>query len=202
MDVFNKPAITQEPEGAFSKSDLYRAAKMAIKLFKLIDDNEQLETWIQVKIAKSADYLDAVLHYLEYQSKFGIQGTHGIQHVDELTGDLEVPELAESTVYERSLQSLLESAKKKSANVSEVKKTKKMPSKSCQMEAKKKPSAGMTKKEKSSVTKQARAGKDIGKPGKKFGEVASKAAKQYGSKEKGEKVAAAAMWKAQAKKGK
>lgn len=58
-----------------------------------------------------------------------------------------------------------------------------------------KPSAGLSKKEKSKVVKQAKAGKDIGKPGKQFKDVAAKAAKEYGSKEKGEKVAAAAMWK-------
>ena len=62
-----------------------------------------------------------------------------------------------------------------------------------------KPSAGLTKKQKSSTVKAAKSGKDIGKPGKKFKDVAKKAEKQYGSKEKGEKVAAAAMWKAKAK---
>jgi len=62
-------------------------------------------------------------------------------------------------------------------------------------EAKKKPSSGLTKKEKSEVVKKAKAGKDIGKKGKGFEDLAKKAAKQYGSKEKGEKVAAAAMWK-------
>lgn len=60
---------------------------------------------------------------------------------------------------------------------------------------KKKPSSGLTKKEKSAVVKKAKAGKDIGKKGKGFEKIASKAAEKYGSKEKGEKVAAAAMWK-------
>jgi hypothetical protein len=54
-------------------------------------------------------------------------------------------------------------------------------------------------KERSALAKKARAGKDIGKPGKGFEKVAAKAAKQYGSKEAGERVAAAAMFKAQAK---
>jgi hypothetical protein len=70
-------------------------------------------------------------------------------------------------------------------------------------EAKKKPSAGLSKKQKSAVAKKARAGKDVGKKGKGFEKVASKAAKKYGSAEKGRKVAAAAMWrgvKARAKK--
>jgi len=62
-------------------------------------------------------------------------------------------------------------------------------------EAKKKPSAGLTKKEKSEAVKKAKAGKDMGKPGKAFKEVEKKAEKEYGSKEKAKKVAGAAFWK-------
>ena len=46
---------------------------------------------------------------------------------------------------------------------------------------------------------KARAGKDIGKPGKAFGKIAADAAKRYGSKEKGEKVAGAVLAKLRAK---
>lgn len=62
---------------------------------------------------------------------------------------------------------------------------------------KKKPSAGMTKKEKSAVVKKAKAGGDIGKKGKGFEKV-EKAAKKGGAKDP-KAVAAAAMWKGQAK---
>ena len=55
---------------------------------------------------------------------------------------------------------------------------------------------------KSTIAKKARAGKDLGKPGKNFAKVAAKAAKKYGSAEAGKKVAAAAMWKNLAKRGK
>lgn len=58
-----------------------------------------------------------------------------------------------------------------------------------------KPSAGLTKEKKSEVVKKAKKGEDIGKKGKGFEKIEDKAAKKYGSKEKGEKVAAAAMWK-------
>jgi hypothetical protein len=54
-----------------------------------------------------------------------------------------------------------------------------------------KPSAGLSKAKKSSVVKDAKAGKDIGKPGKSFDKVA----KAAGGGEKGEKIAAANMWK-------
>ena len=48
--------------------------------------------------------------------------------------------------------------------------------------------------------KKAAAGKDIGKPGKAFAQIAKDAAGRYGSKEKGEKVAGAVLAKLRAKK--
>lgn len=57
------------------------------------------------------------------------------------------------------------------------------------MEAK--PSAGLSKAKKSAVAKKAAAGKDIGKKGKGFEKIAQAA----GGGEKGQKIAAAAMWK-------
>jgi hypothetical protein len=69
-------------------------------------------------------------------------------------------------------------------------------------EVKKKASAGLTKKEKSTIAKKAHAGKDIGKKEKGFEKVAKAGEKQYGSEEAGKRVAAAAMWKGEAKKAK
>ena len=54
-----------------------------------------------------------------------------------------------------------------------------------------KPSAGLSKAKKSAVVKKAQKGGDIGKPGKNFDKVA----KAAGGGKKGEKIAAAAMWK-------
>jgi hypothetical protein len=47
--------------------------------------------------------------------------------------------------------------------------------------------------------KKARAGKDIGKPGKQFSKIAKSAGERYGSKERGEKVAGAVLAKLRAK---
>lgn len=47
--------------------------------------------------------------------------------------------------------------------------------------------------------KKARAGKDIGKPGKAFAQIAKSAGERYGSKERGEKVAGAVLAKLRAK---
>lgn len=61
------------------------------------------------------------------------------------------------------------------------------------------PSAGLSKAEKSSIVKKAKAGEDLGKKGHGFEKVEKAAEKKYGSKEAGEKVAAATMWKNAAK---
>lgn len=62
-------------------------------------------------------------------------------------------------------------------------------------EQKSKPSAGLSKEQKSAVAKKAHKGENVGHGN--FGKVAAKAAKEYGSKEAGEKVAAASMWRNQ-----
>jgi hypothetical protein len=47
--------------------------------------------------------------------------------------------------------------------------------------------------------KAARAGKDLGKPGKNFAKIAASATKRYGSKEAGERVAGGILAKLRAK---
>ena len=58
----------------------------------------------------------------------------------------------------------------------------------------------MAPKKKSYSAKSARAGKDVGKRGKNFSKIESKAATRYGSKEAGKRVAGAALAKLRAKK--
>jgi hypothetical protein len=57
-----------------------------------------------------------------------------------------------------------------------------------------------TKEQRSAIAKKAIKGKDMGKPGKGFEKIAEKAAKKYGSKEAGKKVAGAMFWKTMTKK--
>ncbi len=54
---------------------------------------------------------------------------------------------------------------------------------------------------KSYSAKQAVKGKDIGKKGKNFSKIADKAARKYGSKEAGKRVAGAILAKLRAKRG-
>jgi hypothetical protein len=57
-------------EGAMARADLYKLANYSLKLFKQLDDNAQLESWVQAKVTKAADYIASVYHYLEYEMKF------------------------------------------------------------------------------------------------------------------------------------
>ena len=61
-------------EAAMARADLYKLANYSMKLFKMIQDGDQLEGWVQAKITKSADYIASVYHYLEYEMKFSEYG--------------------------------------------------------------------------------------------------------------------------------
>jgi hypothetical protein len=353
-DNMNQAPVGQEPigthgetdrEGAMAKADLHKLASYSIKLFKKIQDEDQLEGWVQAKITKAADYIASVYHYLEYEMEFSdygakldnsemynedqklaiknklmeakakvaelkkLQATKVKEAFDDKakvgdtkktpTGELtktdkgvihkntsykdEGDEIASNAKSGKGIKSHakaqsaaekkdrapalkqspksaktwgmkdgakfdnrdkvaeatksdkadkdydgdgeVESGKdeylgskiraaKKAGKLKEgtcsachkdpcvCKKEKKcnecgmFESKcECSTNESAKPSAGMTKKEKSAVVKDAKAGKDIGKPGKSFDKVA----KAAGGGKKGEKIAAAAMWKNKAK---
>ena len=63
-------------EGAMAKADLYKLANYSLKLFKQMHDDDQLESWVQAKITKAADYIASVYHYMEYEMKFSEYGEH------------------------------------------------------------------------------------------------------------------------------
>lgn len=321
-------------EGAMAKADLYKLANYSFKLFKKIQDEDQLEAWVQAKITKAADYIASVYHYLEYEMEFSDYGKRldnsdvlsesqkvelknklveakekikelkkkqaekiaskkveegqeelkkagdsyktsrggtvtktatGVRHEkgdysDETEAEpaqskpskasksasekkadkekeIKLPKPAKGTrisgmkngeKFEKVVKEAAKSPKakkdydkdgkvesekdevigsrRKAAGLDEAKSCNESAKgescpvhglKECPMEESA-PSAGMTKKEKSTVAKKAVAGKDIGKPGKNFDKVA-KAAEKGGAKD-GKAVAAAAMWKSAKKK--
>jgi hypothetical protein len=65
-----------DQEGKMAKADLYKLATYSHKLFKQLSDDDKLESWIQAKITKAADYMASVYHYLEYEMKFSEYGHH------------------------------------------------------------------------------------------------------------------------------
>ena len=53
-----------------AKQDLYKTAQQSAKLFKLINENQQLEGWVSAKISKAAEDISTVYQYLSYEKQF------------------------------------------------------------------------------------------------------------------------------------
>ena len=51
-------------EGKMAKRQLVQAAEHSTTLLKLIDDDEELDAWVQSKITLASDYLAKVYHYI------------------------------------------------------------------------------------------------------------------------------------------
>lgn len=74
IDMEPMQSPEKDDEGRMAKADLYKLANYSLKLFKQLDDNQQLEGWVQAKITKAADYVASVYHYMEYEMKFSEYG--------------------------------------------------------------------------------------------------------------------------------
>jgi|LakMenE18May11ns_1017448.scaffolds.fasta_scaffold9537601_2 hypothetical protein len=138
---------------------------------KMGNQEKNIPAWIQDHITNAENFINqASKNYHEYNG--------GEYDMDELPdGTVEVP-AGDAEDLDMNLQSMMEDL----------------------LEAKKKPSAGLSKKQKSAIVKKAKSGKDMGKKGKGFEKIV-KAAKKSGA-DNPEAVAGAAFWKGQAKKAK
>ena len=303
MDLDNLQPKPENHEAAMARADLYKLANYSMKLFKMIQEGQELEGWVQAKITKAADYIASVYHFMEYEMK-----------VSEYGETLENAEMYSESVRRAFEQKLFEAKakmkemskknakdvkmdeaakpdfldmdkdgdkkepmkkavadKKKSAVAKDVKEAeeKRAPAKKQEREVtlpsgaktkatkvqgwqsqkadkaadkdldeskdEKRAPAKKTEREttlpsgaKVKTTKvqgwqsqkadkaadkernvdestgdysavKARAGKDIGKPGKQFAKIAKSAGERYGSKERGEKVAGAVLAKLRSK---
>ena len=56
-----------DEEGGMAKSQLYKMAKYAMMLHDSLEDDTQLEAWVQSKITIASEYIGKVKHYLEYE---------------------------------------------------------------------------------------------------------------------------------------
>jgi hypothetical protein len=263
-------------EGAMAKADLYKLANYSFKLFKKIEDEDRLESWVQAKITKAADYIASVYHFIEYEKKFSEYGDH-LENSDmysesqkrvmknklmeakskikelkiveakkadapknnpvakfskefnkasvepdkkkdskagkekhknkavEIDESSKLNELGRDTLksyIKASNQDVIDksiklgktgSSKKQADLIHKVSNRGQGVNRATDRLEEAKPSAGLSKATKSAVVKKAKAGKDIGKPGKGFAKV-EKAAKKSGATDP-KAVAAAAMWK-------
>ena len=56
-------------EGEMAKTNLYKIADYAKDLCALLHDDENLEPWVEEKIAVAASMIDSVAHHLKYQKR-------------------------------------------------------------------------------------------------------------------------------------
>tara|TARA_R100001510_G_C7565942_1_gene144247 strand:- start:245 stop:637 length:393 start_codon:yes stop_codon:yes gene_type:complete len=55
----------EDSEGKMAKNQLIHIAKYAIAMAKGLEENQELESWVQSKITLAEDYISKVKHYLE-----------------------------------------------------------------------------------------------------------------------------------------
>lgn len=60
-----------DPEGQMAKRQLHDMETYARELGQMLQDTTQLESWVQAKLTKAADYLKTVKHYVEYGMEEG-----------------------------------------------------------------------------------------------------------------------------------
>ena len=85
-DEFGGGAYPKDPEGyegRMTKQNLWKIAEYAQKMHDLIHDDENLEPWIEEKIAVASYIMDSVGHYLQYEKHVSHEEGEGEEdHVD------------------------------------------------------------------------------------------------------------------------
>mgnify|MGYP003639049270 CR=1 FL=1 len=71
-EMMNSPEMTGvDEEGAMAKRQLHDMETYARELSEILTDETQLESWVQAKLTKAADYLKTVKDYVEYGREEG-----------------------------------------------------------------------------------------------------------------------------------
>tara|TARA_R110001599_G_C11986403_1_gene635481 strand:+ start:376 stop:738 length:363 start_codon:yes stop_codon:yes gene_type:complete len=63
-----------DQEGQMAKRQLEQLAEYAMELSNMLQDNTQLEGWVQSKITLAQDYISKVKHYLEDELGMSTEG--------------------------------------------------------------------------------------------------------------------------------
>ncbi len=65
-------SVERDLEGKMAKNQLLKIAKYALGLHIALEDNQELESWVQNKITLADDYVSKVKHYLENELQVDI----------------------------------------------------------------------------------------------------------------------------------
>lgn len=204
MDDINNNGMPDMHEAKMARADLYKLANYSMKLFKMIQEGQELEGWVQAKITKAADYIASVYHFMEYEMKTNEFGSH-----------LENAEVYSESVRKAFEQKLME-AKKQQEKISAKAKKEVDEGIEDKLEAARKKAAAKGKKVKDDDKEETKsstrkvAGKAYGgskQADEKVDEEVNKSdvpaykRKASSDKERGEKVAGAVLKKLRTKEG-
>ena len=190
----------QDHEGSMAQSEIKDAISNASKIQSMMGQNDNLPGWVSSYITLASDYLHSIAEYMTGQSTEMQQPGPGfstmnesidmkkIQRADNAVDNLMNNISTNSNIPTQDKVGILRALEELHEFIGEVGYDYEMEDNVYEA---KKPSAGLSKEKKSAVVKKAQAGKDIGKKGKGFEKIAQAA----GGGEKGQKIAAAAMWK-------
>ena len=101
-----------DDDGWMAKSQLYKLAKYAAELHKLINDSDDLEPWVQAKITAASEDISAVKHYMEYL----VSGGNDIDAVSQIQPNepMDAPMAPTAPMPTRSSISVMPESKKES----------------------------------------------------------------------------------------
>lgn len=67
MNDGERPRDPDGYEGRMVKQNLWKIAEYAKEMYNLLDDSDNLEPWVEEKIAVASFMMDSVGHYLQYE---------------------------------------------------------------------------------------------------------------------------------------
>ena len=94
MHLHNQYMDHEDHEGSMAKRQLEQLAEYSNELAMMLDDNTQLESWVQSKITLAQDYISKVKHYLESELGMSTSGCGSDEDVF-VVGDDEMHSLME-----------------------------------------------------------------------------------------------------------
>jgi hypothetical protein len=69
-DMEAEPSDHPDHEVNMAKSDMYKAMRYALEIYKMLErvsEQEGIEGWVAAKMTKASDYLSSVKHYIEHE---------------------------------------------------------------------------------------------------------------------------------------
>ena len=66
QETVEKMQHMDDPEGEMAGKQAEMAAKHAMKIAQMVENVEDLESWVQAKLTLATDYLQTVSEYLEF----------------------------------------------------------------------------------------------------------------------------------------